>query len=53
MSGQNPQDVRARWKWTSVGWAKADDSYTGKQGGNVERVGALERETSRNPGSMY
>ena len=48
-----PQAIREGWERTEAGWAEADGSHTGRQGGNVERVWALERQTSWNPGSTY
>lgn len=50
---ESPQDVRAGWKGTAAGWAETGGSQTQKQGGNMERVWALEKTTSRNPGSMH
>lgn len=49
----SPQDIREGWERTAAGWAEADGSHTGRQGGDVERVWALERQTSWNPGSVH
>lgn len=46
------QGIREGWERTAAGWAEADGSHTRRQGGDVERVWALERQTSWNPGSV-
>lgn len=49
----SPQAIREGWERTAARWAETDGSHTGRQGGDVESVWALERQTSWNPGSAY
>lgn len=48
------EDIRGGWERTASEWAEADGFHTSRQGDDdVERVWALQRQTSQNPGSMY
>lgn len=51
--GREPSGHQKAWERTAAGWAEAGGSHTGRQGGEVERVWALERQTSWNSGSMF